>query len=282
MRLGITLLVAGLGIAALYVASVYFLQRKILFPGPLYGIAVPEVEGIERWRVGPHDVEAWFLPPLGPGEEPAGEPFPTLVFAHGNGELIDFWPEVFEEPRRWGVGVLLVEYPGYGRSGGSPSERSVTESMVAAYDRLLERPGVDPDAVVGYGRSLGGGAVCALAARRPVAALVLESTFRSVRSLAGSMLVPGFLIRDPFDNLAVISAFEGPVLLIHGKEDTIIPAAESKALHEAAPDSTLHLIACGHNDCPRPWGMMRSFLDQRGIVSSELAPGRSNRQAEEG
>ena len=57
-------------------------------------------------------VEAWYLPAI----EPAPERAPLLLFAHGNGELIDYWPEEFDEPRRWGAGVLLVEYPGYGRS----------------------------------------------------------------------------------------------------------------------------------------------------------------------
>ena len=74
--------------------------------------------------------------------------------------------------------------PGYGRSAGSPSEKSITEAFLAAYDAITTRDDVDPSQVILFGRSLGGGAVCALSKYRPIKALILMSTFTSVRSMA--------------------------------------------------------------------------------------------------
>ncbi len=247
------------------------MQRSVLFPAPpATGPDVfAHVPGAERiWIDTPAArAEAWFLPPI-PADDGAGTagPAPLVIFAHGNGELIDDWALAFEPLRRWGVGVLLVEYPGYGRSTGAPSQGSITASMTSAYDQMLKRPDVDPKRIVAYGRSLGGGAACALARERSVAALVLESTFTSVRPLARGFLVPGFLVRDPFDNLDVLRSYPGPVLIVHGEHDEIIPVAHAAALHAAAPRSRLELEPCGHNDCERPWALVREFLRQNALL----------------
>jgi fermentation-respiration switch protein FrsA (DUF1100 family) len=138
--------------------------------------------------------------------------------------------------------------------------------MVAAFDWAGARAEVDPKRIVAWGRSLGGGAAGALARKRSLAALILESTFTSVRSMARSRGMPGFLIRDPFDNLSVVRAFPGPVLLIHGENDAVIPAENSRALYGAARSAELHLLPCGHNDCPQPWALIHRFLLGRGIL----------------
>ncbi len=261
------LLIAGLVALALYLAFVFTMQRRLMYPRPpVPPFSVAEgVEGLEVLRLGPDEnVEAWYLPPL------AGSgPTAALIFTHGNGELIDYWAEEFQVVGEWGVAVLLVEYPGYGRSGGSPSQESITRTMLAAYDALVARPEIDPARIVAYGRSLGGGAACALARQRQVAALILESTFTGVRPLARRAGVPGWLVLDPFDNLATVSEFEGPILVIHGDRDRIVPADNGRRLHEAASNSELHLLPCGHNDCPRPWARVERFLEESGLFSVE-------------
>jgi hypothetical protein len=140
--------------------------------------------------------------------------------------------------------------------------------MLAAYDQVRTRPDVDPARIVGYGRSLGGGAICALARERTVAALVLESTFSSVRSIAAGFGLPALLVRDPFDNLAALAAFPGPVLLVHGERDRMIPVAHAHELAAAArrPRLVVH-PGCGHNDCPRPWSELRAFLLESGLLA---------------
>lgn len=74
-------------------------------------------------------VEAWYLPP---SVTVAGAA-PLLIFTHGNAELASDWLDGFDEPRSWGMGVLLVEYPGYVQSDGAPPEASITRTMLAAY-----------------------------------------------------------------------------------------------------------------------------------------------------
>ena len=72
--------------------------------------------------------------------------------------------------------------------------------------------------------------------------------------------IPGFLVRDPFDNLEVVRAFAGPILLLHGERDQSIPLAHARALQSAAPHAELHVLPCGHNDCIRPWELLEKFL----------------------
>jgi pimeloyl-ACP methyl ester carboxylesterase len=190
--LGIALLLALIGLAA-FALLVVTQQRRILYPlrrAPDATALLRAVEGEQVWleRDGVRS-EAWLLPARGRSAGPA----PLLIFTHGNGELIDDWAREFDEPRTWGVSVLLVEYPGYGRSGGSPSETSIRNAIVAAYDWASARRDVDPRRIVAYGRSLGAAASCALAREREVAALVLESAFTSVPAMAARLGVPRFL-----------------------------------------------------------------------------------------
>ncbi len=261
-----SLLVGGGMLAAvlllLAVAGIFFGQRRLIFPGSsAQEHAGPEPHGGERvWlNAGGARTEAWLLPAADGGL--AG---PLLLYAHGNGELIDHWVDAFEPARALGVSALLVEYPGYGRSAGAPSERSIRTAMNAAYDYAVRQRGFAPERIVGWGRSLGGGAVCALARERPLAALVLESTFTSITSMAQRMGLPALLapllVRDHFDNLGVLQRFTGPVLLLHGERDEMIPPAEAEALRGASAGVELHWLPCGHNDCARPWPTVLRFL----------------------
>ncbi|MBW2195476.1 MAG: alpha/beta hydrolase [Deltaproteobacteria bacterium] len=134
----------------------------------------------------------------------------------------------------------------------------------AAYDHIIKRNDVDPTQIVLFGRSLGGGVVCALAAKRPCAALILMSTFTSTRSFANKFLIPSILILDPFDNLKFIESFSGPTLIIHGRNDDLVPYRHGVRLHRAAKHSKMLTYDCNHNDCPpnwnRFWQDVESFL----------------------
>lgn len=264
----LALAVAGVALLAfVYEAGVIAGQRALLFPRPaLARVPVRPVDARQVWLTthgGP--VEAWFLPAF---DDVAG-PAPLLVFFHGNAELIDFYPAQVDEPRRFGVGVLLVEFPGYGRSGGSPSESSVTEATLAAFDWALTEPRVDARRIVAHGRSLGGGAAAILAANRPVAGLILESTFTSVRTFARRFWVPSLAVRDPFDNLSRVTSFNGPVLVLHGDRDQVIPTEEGRTLAHAAKHAELHLMPGGHNDYERPWNVVRAFLGTCGVLPGQ-------------
>lgn len=242
----------------------FFTQRGMLFPAPSAAEASPPA-GTERAWIGPGEsVEAWLLRPTSARAGPA----PLLIYLHGNGELIDYWPEEFAAARARGLAVLLVEYPGYGRSAGAPSEASIREATLAAYDWAVVQPGIDQERVVAHGRSLGGGAAAILATERPVRALVLESSFSSVRAFARGYGAPGFLVRDPFDTESRLASYSGPVLLLHGARDESIPVAHAHRLHAALPRASLELLPCGHNDCPSSWPMVERFLEQERLLEA--------------
>jgi fermentation-respiration switch protein FrsA (DUF1100 family) len=249
------------------------LQRSILFPRSML---VPDeheadsVDGLERlWlAVDDYEVEAWLLPPTrATGTDATG----VVIFAHGNGELIDYWPRMLGGIPEMGLALLLVEYPGYGRSGGTPSEGSIRKTMLAAYDAMAARPDIDRKRIVLHGRSLGGGAVGTLLGQRPVAALILQSTFTSVTDLAWRLFkVPSFLVRDPFPTLEAVREFTGPVLVIHGRVDELVSHENGVLLAEAAPNGRLVSLDCGHNDCPRDWPqywrVLHEFLNATGVL----------------
>ena len=270
---GVALVVLVLVAAAM--AGIYLVQRSMMFPGGMRSAdraAIARHPGLESsWiEIAGARVETWFAPARGHGD---GRSRPLVIFAHGNGELIDDWPEALAGFAERGIHLLLVEYPGYGRSTGRSSQASISAVMLAAYDAAVTRPGVDRDRVVLYGRSLGGAAVCSLLGRRSVAALILQSSFTSVTALAReAFLLPAFLVRDAFDNLSAVEAYTGPVLVVHGTSDTIIPHAHGVALSRAASRGRLISYRCGHNDCPpswrRFWTDVDAFLIETGISGS--------------
>lgn len=251
------LLTLALTILAAYWTVLFFVQRTLTFPRPDLASAPPRPDDAEVvWLQHPAGrTEAWLLP----ARQSAPGPAPVLLFAHGNAELIDHWAGEFDEPRAWGITVLLVEYPGYGRSAGHPSQSTIATTMAAAHAWIAAQPSLDADRIIAYGRSLGGGAVTTLVPDRTPAALILESTFTDTRRFARSLGAPGFLVRDPFDNLAALRTYHGPLLLLHGEHDDIVPLEHGEAL-AAAAGVELHRLPCGHNDCPRVWGEMREFL----------------------
>lgn len=255
---------------AAYALLIFLMQRQIIYPGRLIRTGGPPPAGILPIAVitAAGRGEAWFMPPLDRRE---GERRPLVIFFHGNGEVIDYLPEQAEGFRALGMGVLLVEFPGFGRSPGRPTERSITDAAVAAYDAVAAREEVDPGRIVIFGRSLGCGAACALAARRPSAALILQSAFTSTRPFARSFLLPGFLVRDVFDNAGVLASYRQPVLLFHGSRDTIVPPEHSRELARIAPRARLVELPCGHNDFPPDWRefyrIIAAFLRDTGVLA---------------
>jgi pimeloyl-ACP methyl ester carboxylesterase len=232
----------------LYLLALFSLQRKLIFPGTAMEKPgrPPQTDGLEVWPLPltEGNGEALFLP--GRARETNQVRRPALLFAHGNGELTDQWTEEFHHFRDLGYGILLVEYPGYGRSGGTPSSRSTGEAMRAAYDRLATDSRVDPSRIIGVGESLGGGAICALSRERRLQALVLQSTFPSLKIFAARRLAPAFLLRDSFENEAAVRLFPGPVLVMHGRFDSLVPLEQAQRLAAASPRTLLKVYDCGH------------------------------------
>lgn len=254
-----------------YCGLMFLMQRQIVFPRGLIEVPkeYPDLPGLERIWIDTSfgKIETWFL---SPSDGHVTQPVPAVIFAHGNGELIDFWPLELKHFNQMGIGVLLVEYPGYGRSAGSPSQATVQETFIAAYDVLAARQDVDASRIILFGRSLGGGAVCTLADKRPSAALILMSAFTSTCSFASKYLAPKFLVRDPFDNLAAVKVYPGPVLIMHGRYDEVVSYQHGTVLYQAARQGKMITYNSGHNDCPPNWDVfwqdVQLFLQEADIL----------------
>ncbi len=263
-KVAIVLVVASLFLLLMLV-SAWGLQRSVLFPAPP-ARALPSDRGVEPVVVDPGagGYQALLLPSL----DTAQGRSPVVIFAHGNGEVAADWIDEFEPMRAWGWSVVLLEYPGYGGSPGTPSESSIRDAALAVFDWAAADPRFDASRIVGYGRSIGGGAAVQLATARPLAALILESAFTSTRPLAARYGVPGWLVRDAFDNLEALSHYRGPLLVVHGDDDQLIPVSEGRALAQAVRSAEFHVLPCGHNDCPRPWGLIQGFLESHRLSAA--------------
>ena len=121
-----------------------------------------------------------------------------------------------------------------------------------------------------HGRSLGGGTMCALARHHSPQALLLESTFTGARRMGREMFGPlALLARNPFDNQSLVEGFEGPVLVIHGEQDEVIPYDHGVALARAAPHGRLVSRRAHHADLPRDasyWAEIHRLLEDAGLL----------------
>jgi hypothetical protein len=243
------------GIAAAYALGLGLLwafQERITFPGPRGPAPDPKEvlgygERIELMMKDGTRLVGWYLPPL--RRPPAS---PGVLWFYGNGETIaDIWPIIrdFRPPH---AALLVVDYPGYGGSGGRASERGVYEAAELAYQALAARPGVDSTRIYVYGRSVGSAPATAIAASHEVAGLILESPFTSARQMAARhyRLVPRFLVRLRLDNLGAMARVGCPVLVFHGTDDVIVPIKMGRELAAAAPGPVEFVMieGAGHND----------------------------------
>ncbi|PYP47954.1 MAG: hypothetical protein DMD42_01845 [Gemmatimonadetes bacterium] len=252
-------------------------QDRLAFPAPRASLPDPKRVGVENGE----KVElvsgdgtklvGWYLRPVEVGggrgrmvevgdhtstilHHPShpSQPAPGLLWFYGNGETVAaIWPIVreFQPP---GTAVLVVDYPGYGGSGGRATEPALYAAAEAGYTMLATRPGVDPHRIFVYGRSLGSAVAIYTAAHRPVAGLILESPFTSAAAMAKHhyRLVPRFLLHLSLDNLTTVKLVRCPILLFHGDADRLVPGAMGMAVAAAAPGpvEVVLLHGSGHND----------------------------------
>lgn len=182
-------------------------------------------------------------------------PFADVLFFHGNAGSLYDRVENIARLADAGFRVLIVDYRGYGKSEGRPSEGGLYRDADAAYAYLTESGGVAPDRVVVFGRSLGSAVALDLATRRPVGALIAESAFTSARDLARlhyAWIPKLFLgaMSHELDSHAKVRRLSAPVLFIHGLRDSIVPAALGRRLYDAAPEpkAWYPIERAGHND----------------------------------
>jgi hypothetical protein len=250
-----TWLIVLLSLYVIYCGLLFFFQTKLMFPigfaGPA-GKTLPtaDTERIELATCQGNTI-AWFVPAPAPGSgNGAIEPAPLVVFFHGNGELIDHQHAIIDLYHGLGVSVLLVEYRGYGDSDGTPSQKHIVADALAVLEDVLERDDIDAGRLVLHGRSIGGGMAAQVAMHTEPKALIVESTFTSVSGMAWRYGVPPFLVRNPLNSAKAFEELEVPILIMHGRDDEIVPVSHAGKLDEAASDSTLVYFNASHNTLP--------------------------------
>ncbi|NBB80484.1 MAG: alpha/beta fold hydrolase [Verrucomicrobia bacterium] len=170
-------------------------------------------------------ISAYFLSADPRGGSPAGSGNHLLIYSHGNGEDIGMARPFLELFQKRGISVLTFDYPGYGTSGGEPSEPGCYAAIEAAYAYAVDTLDYNPSNITLYGRSLGSGPSTWLAQREPVRSIILDGAFTSTfRVMTGIKLLPW----DRFDNFARLPDIDCPVLLIHGTEDRTVPFSHAQ------------------------------------------------------
>jgi hypothetical protein len=269
----ITRLVLLVGVAYLgYALLLVLFQRSLLFPGRwLTPPAMPSGVAAAAETV-------WLTTSFGMVESRlvlpnhAGGPFPLVIIFHGNGELIDSPHPAFEQLQQLGCALLLVEYPGYGRSAGRPRQQTIIETALAAFDVVRVRPVIDRTRIVSFGTSIGAYPATVLAVQRPVQALILAAPFSSLRPFAHRRLLPAWLLFDSFDTLAAIPQYAGRTLVLHGQHDTIVPFEHGQQVAAAAVQGQLVPLPADHNDLldqSRFWDEVRTFLSATGSLQKK-------------
>ncbi len=180
-------------------------------------------------------LHAWWAAP--PPAEQAPATALTILYFHGNAGNLTNRIENIAFLQQLPANVLAVDYRGYGKSEGRPTEAGVYLDAQAAYDYLFHERGVVPDHLVVLGQSLGVAVAVDLASKRPVAGLILEGGFPSAgRVVQRTMGLPGlrFVIRSKFDSAAKLKEISVPVLVAHCTRDPVLPYALGEELYAAA------------------------------------------------
>ncbi|KQZ64254.1 hypothetical protein ASD67_07085 [Sphingopyxis sp. Root1497] len=242
MKLAINLLLFFLVFALAATAILYTQQRRLLFPAPAhYPLDPPQGFRLVHTRTDDGLRLSAFYRPAAPGQR-------TILFFHGNGDSLSGAIQATRGPAAKGAGLLLAEYRGYGGNPGSPGEDGLYRDGEAAVRWLVEA-GVAPHDIVIVGNSIGSGPATEMALRHDVAALMLVSGFSDLPAVVRSQFpfIPGWLVRDRFDNAAKLPRVKAPVFLMHGDADTLVKPDNLARLRAARRDATVALVAgAGH------------------------------------
>jgi hypothetical protein len=268
--------IMGIAIAALIIvpilffAIMYVLQERMIFVGAMMDkknlkqIREKYPKAKELTLETPDGVElhGWFI------DNSSVYKSPLLIYFGGNNEeasnllgtigVIDGWS------------VVLVNYRGYGLSGGEPTEQNLFKDALFLYDTFKKRDDVDPANIVAMGRSLGSGVAVYLASQRPLKAVMLTTPYDSIREVAQDHFpfVPvKRLLKHPFDSLAIASTIKTPMLAFLATRDTTIKPQRSKRLIDgwAGTTDVLKIQDASHGnivDHDEYWIGIRNYLDK--------------------
>jgi fermentation-respiration switch protein FrsA (DUF1100 family) len=239
------LLLMGTAIYALLCLAIFAFQPRLVYFPVKALAATPRAIGLDYEDVMLASADGtrlhgWYLP----GRADAH----ALLFLHGNAGNISHRLDSLRIFHELGLNVLIFDYSGYGQSGGTPGEQQSYADAQLAWQYLTGTRGLAPARIVIFGRSLGAGVATWLATRTAPAALILESAFTSVPDLARKyypIFPVRLLARIQYDNASRLPTVDCPVLIVHSRDDELIPIDHGRALFELArePKSFLELRA---------------------------------------
>jgi fermentation-respiration switch protein FrsA (DUF1100 family) len=230
IRLITLVIVVGVLVLALYLFAQFVRRTSMFFPA-----RYPEgAWDPSAYAIHPEDVSFtsddgvrlhgwWFR---------AADPHaPLLIFFHGNaGNITDRGTTAAELARR-GIAVFLFDWRGYGRSEGAPTESGLFRDALAAYDFARSRSDAP---IVAYGESLGGPYAAWVARRRPVRCVIIENSIPSLAAIGNTLYRPlplGWFAPRALTTTRWLNEAHVPVLVIHGKQDEVIPFALGMQLY---------------------------------------------------
>ena len=257
-----TVLIIAL-LAAGWIGLRWFEKANIFIPGHQFA-AMPATFGLHHEEVALTSADGlklhgWFIPEAAfkpaprakPVRGPLAEQGLVLLYCHGNaGNVSDRVPKAALF-LRLGLSVLLFDYRGYGKSAGSPSEEGTYCDAEAAWRWLTQVKRFPPDKIVIYGESLGNGVALETALRHAPKVLILDSAFTSIVDMGREVfpwLPVRLMVTMRYDNLAKIPRIHCPVLVMHSRQDRVVPFRMGQALFAAAPQPKEFLEMTGSHD----------------------------------
>ncbi|MFH1691045.1 MAG: alpha/beta hydrolase [Candidatus Omnitrophota bacterium] len=222
-------------------SSLYYPAKQIA--------ATPQSIGLDyqdlTFETGDHEkINAWFIP--------VDKTAPVVYFLHGNAGNIGDRLSKISFFHSLGISVFVIDYRGYGKSTGRPSERGIYADALAGYRYLIDILKVPDDRIILYGESLGGAVAIDLAAQVPIGGLVVEGSFTCAADMAKKIypFLPVFLVASKYDSYAKVAQIKAPKLFIHSSQDEIVPFVLGRKLFDrAVAPKEFFQAQGGHNDC---------------------------------
>ncbi len=242
---GVASLVLGI---ALIGGMFYLKQPSMVFLPVTTLAATPDQWGLDYEDVvldagGGVSLHGWYLPRPGARN--------VVLFFHGNAGNISHRGDSIRIFHDLGFDVFIVDYRGYGRSTGDPSEEGLYQDARTAWQYLTGQRGFDANQVVVFGRSLGGVVAASLAAEVTPGAVILESTFTSASDMARvafPLVSRVTVLRYRFPAREFVAQSGAPLLVLHSREDQIVPFELGERLyHEATAPKAFFEMQGGHN-----------------------------------
>jgi len=220
-------------IAFLWLALRYFERSQIFYPTRIIGMTPKNIGlGFEDVYFRTDDglsLNGWFVK--------ADTNKGVVLFCHGNAGNISHRLESIFVFKEMGFDVFIFDYRGYGRSRGWTTEKGVYADALAAYNYLVRVRSIPYDRVVVFGRSLGGNVAIDLATRVKAACLISESAFASIEDMARAIYgvrPPRWVLSNHFDAQSKISKVKMPKLIIHSRDDELVPFEHGQKIFNSA------------------------------------------------